>query len=324
MTDALQAAIEAASGNVSSTPLSRVQVIPYADLQVLNQPANLNQISNDLIPTLAILVGQGPVKPLLLRTDTIGNLKTTTTAATITTLTAPLPGGQVNASVQDSGSFYPGQITSLVSKDGSVGACTEVQVQAIPDNHTIVFSGTCNGHDFKIDDFVVGGGDTRVTQVVSPVPIGSIITLIPPGAPNPGDQQIGSVSTINGHKRFMVDAARSYDLQGFGGSHTGAASTVTFAAPGAGLMNIVAGVVFGLNSNTAGDFATCEIWLDAVGTGTQLLGTVLQIEPGSFAVTLPLLSLNIRGNANKPVIVRTVNGTVNSVVTCSAFGYLEG
>lgn len=63
-----------ASGNLQATPLSRKQVIPYADLDALNQPAELNQLTNNLVPTISVLSAQGPDTGKLLRASDVGAL----------------------------------------------------------------------------------------------------------------------------------------------------------------------------------------------------------------------------------------------------------
>lgn len=324
MTQSIDDVIAENAPTTSAQPLSRRQLLPFGDMNALNTPTGLNQVGNDLVPALAVLAAQGPLGPKLLTCDGEGRLRNQIQAAAVAHFTAPLPSGQLVATVDDSSSFYVGQTVSLVNNTGPGGTCTDVFINAIPDQNTLVFNGTCAGFNYAIGDLVVGNGRVDISTFGGQVNIRGVIAMLPPGSPNPGDQAYGMTGTVYGHKRLMIDDARSYDLQGWGGRVTGAISSVTFAAPGVGLRNVLAYVIASVSSNVAADFGTFEVWQDAVGTGTQLVGFFLQIEPASNAVVLPMPNLRIKGNDNKPLIARVVNGSATAVVACSAFGYLEG
>lgn len=313
-----------ASANITNAPLSRVQVLPYADMQALNQPPDLNQFSNDLVSTLAVLAAQGPVNPVLLGADATGRLRTSTAPASLTTLTAPLAGGAITATVQDSSDFYPGQVVSLVSKDGSVGTCTDVQVNAVPNINTLVFAATCTGHNFSIGDFVVGGGDVRVTQVLVPVLVGGTITMLPPGSPNPGDSATGISGTIGGHKRLMVDKERSCDAIAITVDIQPSAAQVVLPAVASGVANVVKWATFGGNNLTgAAQQFNLEIWDGVFGTGTRKWRGTISFPIGQL-VTLHIPDLHIRGSNNTQMSIGYNAGAANMFQDVTVGAYYEG
>lgn len=322
--DDLESIIQANSGGVGSNPLSRRQIIPYDDLQALNTPGALNSLSNDVVTTLAILAAQGPKAPRLLSCDDQGRARVQAANASITQLTAPLAALATTATVKDSSAFYVGQAVTLAANDGTGNTCSPVFIKRIPDGNTIQFLATCSSFGFNIGDFVVGGGDVRVTNVVSPVNIGSIITMIPPGGPNPGDQSIGSVSTIAGHKRLMVDKERSCDAIGIAVDVQPGAATVVLPAVAAGVANVIKWATFSGNNLTgAAQSFNIEIWDGPVGTGTRKWRGTISF-PIAALVTLHITDLHIRGTGNTQMTVAFNAGAANMFQDITAGAYFEG
>lgn len=303
---------------------ARRQVIPYDDLQALNPPLTNPQISADLISTLAVLVAQGANGPRLLSADINGRLQTVAPAAAITKLTDSLIAPAATAHVADSSPFYPGQSVSLVGTVSGEATCTAVLIKSIPDVHTIVFNGICTGFSYQPGDEVVGGGDTRVTSVLVPVDIGGATTVLPPGAPNPGDQNVSLTGNIAGHKRFATDSERSWDWFKFVPQGTGAAITGTQVGFGLGTAIVVGCVIFSCNANAAGVIDHAQLWIDAVTTGTQVFDVSLEPATAGSTQILVLDRLRLRGNNNGNMAITMTSVSANVFHSCMMAGWIEG
>lgn len=290
---------------------ARRSVVPYSDLQALNPPTTNPQISPDLLSALAILVAQGPNSPLLLTTDANGRLQVAGTSASSTTFTQAFTGGGTTAHVRDTSSFYPGQFVTLIGAVSGTGACTAVIVNKIPDSQTLVFNSTCNGFNYTVGDFVVGGGDVRVSSVTVPINLGGTITWIPSGGPNPGDTQVGMVSGIRGSKRLSVDPERSCDKVLRSGLTQPAIATIQFAAAGLGNAWVLKWFNAGaLNNTAAASTPTLQVWDGPSGTGTVIYDENISIASSTTGV-IDRANRNIRGSNNTAMTLAFDRGGAN-------------
>lgn len=191
----LQAIIDANSGNVNNGPLSRRQVVPYAALQALNTPSDLNEIANALISTLAILVAQGKDTPVLLSADAQGRLITSAAGNSIAKFAAPFTGGATVAQVVDSSGFYPGQLVSFASATGSGAACGGMTCESVPDStHIMVFS-SCVGQNFVPGDFIIGKSSFALDPTGLVVPVSGSVSIT--GTPNVAVTNTPNVNVVN-------------------------------------------------------------------------------------------------------------------------------
>jgi hypothetical protein len=303
---------------------SRRQLLPFADMHAVSLPERLSTVATDLISALSVLVAQGPDRPRLLLTDTLGRLKVQAEQASLTTFTAPFTGGGTVASVFDSSAFYPGQICTLVGNISGTGECTDVVVASIPDPNTLKFNGTCGGFNYVIGDFIVGGSDVRVTQILVPPTIGGEITMIPPGAPNPGIDHIGMVSNVAGHKRFSTDPYRSLDKQLRSGLVQPGIASIQFAAPGLGNAWVLKWVTAGMLNNTAAaSTPILQVWDGPSGTGTVVYDEVIFVPAGVSAV-IDRTERYIRGTNNTAMTLVWDRGGANLFEWINAGCVLEG
>lgn len=294
----LDSMVQDAASGLFVPAQARRSVIPYADLQALNPPVTNPQISPDLLSALAILVAQGPNTPLLLTTDANGRLQVAGTAASITTFTQGFTGGTTVAHVRDTSSFFPGQFVTLVGTVSGTGDCTAVGITKIPDSQTLVFNSTCGGFNYVVGDFIVGGGEVKVTQILIPPTIGGQITWIPSGAPNPGDDHVAIVSNIAGHKRFSVDPERSNDKQLRSGLTQPAAASIQFAAGGLGNAWVLRWFNAGMLNNSAGaSTPILQVWDGPSGTGTVIYDEAIAVAAGA-CVAIDRPDRKIRGSNN--------------------------
>jgi hypothetical protein len=325
-------------GTSPRQPLSRRQVIPYGDLSALDQPIQLAQIGDALVPTLAIGVAQGKDAPKLLSADGQGRLVTSANINTLARFAAPFTGGSTVAQVDDTSAFYPGQIVAFVSATGGVAACGGVTLEQIIDSTHFRFFSTCVGQNFAAGDYIVGKGSVNIDPTATTLTVQGTVSIgnfpadtritgpllaVAPGAPLPGDTDVGNTNTVNGRRRLMVDSERSYDWQGLAPRQTGGSITVTETAQGVGFRNVVSLLLFSLSSNVAGDFATCELWLDAAGTGQKLVDEIIQIATATSAQVLNLIGVRFKGNDNKAVVGRMVSGGTAPSIAMTMAGYIE-
>ena len=171
MTQDLQAIIDANSGGASHTPLARAQPIPYADLNALNQPGDLPQISPALLSTLAILVAQGNLSPKLLKVDDAGSLRVASRLNTITRLTAPLPALATVAQVLDTSGLFPGDHVALITDGNPNVDCVDVVVKKIDSPTQVEFVATCNAVGFQPGDWLIGEQVVNIRQIFEAVDI---------------------------------------------------------------------------------------------------------------------------------------------------------
>lgn len=146
-------------------------MVPYADLNALNQPGDLNQITNNLVSTLAVLSAQSSGGPKLLGVDDTGALKVAARMNAVTRLTAPLAGGATIAQVLDTSQFFAGDHVSLITNGTPSSDCTDIVVKQIDSPTQIEFAATCGSVSFNPGDYLVGEQVVNVRQIFEAVDV---------------------------------------------------------------------------------------------------------------------------------------------------------
>ena len=294
---------DAASGLFAPTQARR-QVIPYDDLQALNPPTTNPQISPDLLSTLSVGIGQGPLGPKLLQATTYGS-------------------GHVAAQV------------SFTAKITRAQALNDLVLQL--DDPTFVRAGAwfwiiqlpAHGNQLSGPYFGFPSADPHVItlgSVLALAPqIGDIVFAVPqvnligannlvnialdqvvtfPGGTSSPDNQLSASVDPVGRQLLRTDATRPYDLLQFSTSINNAVATVTFAAQGAGKRIMLDAIWANSFANAVGQVDHVEVWLDALDTGSHIWDETLTPGIANTADRINLTGLKIVGNDNKSVSVR--------------------
>lgn len=302
---------------------ARRQVIPYGDLQVLNWPESQPQVSNSLLPTLAIGVAQGKDAPHLLLADALGALVVNSHSMSLAKFTAPFTGGGNMPQVDDTSGFYPGQVIGMVSQTGSGAACGGATLLRVVDSTHLLLTGSCGGQNFVPGDFIIGKGSTFIdtTGTIFP-PNGTNVDVVPGGA-QPFTNGLLATSTIYKHLRLAVDTVRSVDFAVQVINATPGVASTGILASGVGFRHVVKDVLWTVDNRSAAAIITSlRIWDGASGVGNPSWFTTMNVAAGTVE-KLAIHDLLWKGSDNTQTILDFSNNAANVNQSIYASFYLE-